>query len=140
MWRCTLWKKCLNLTIWVLHLIQKTDLDTFLFVVDECLVSAQMRNHASNDQTKKCNLMQQARHGWFQTLLILTTISFIFYCFRNSSQKKNKIYRRRLKSGTHYQVYNRIAIDSGQSLLAVKSSDVNEHKCNACLCNSFIDE
>lgn len=127
----------------------ETDLDTFLFVVDECLVSAHMRNHASNDQTKKCNLMQQARHGWFQTLLILTTISFIFYCFRNSSQKKNKIYRRRiklvkfsksLKSGTHYQVYNRIAIDSGQSLLAVKSSDVNEHKCNACLCNSFIDE
>lgn len=127
----------------------ETDLDTFLFVVDECLVSAHMRNHASNDQTKKCNLMQQARHGWFQTLLILTTISFIFYCFRNSSQKKKKNYRRRiklvkfsksLKSGTHYQVYNRIAIDSGQSLLAVKSSDVNEHKCNACLCNSFIDE
>lgn len=68
----------------------ETDLDTFLFVVDECLVSAHMRNHASNDQTKKCNLMQQARHGWFQTLLILTTISFIFYCFRNSSQKKIK--------------------------------------------------
>lgn len=41
----------------------ETDLDTFLFVVDECLVSAHMRNHASNDQTKKCNLMQQARHG-----------------------------------------------------------------------------
>lgn len=42
----------------------ETDLDTFLFVVDECfIVSAHMRNHASNDQTKKCNLMQQARHG-----------------------------------------------------------------------------
>lgn len=24
----------------------ETDVDTFLFVVDECLVSAQMRNHA----------------------------------------------------------------------------------------------
>lgn len=41
----------------------ETDLDTFLFVVDECLVGAHMRNQASNDQTKKCNLMQQARHG-----------------------------------------------------------------------------
>lgn len=43
-----------NFFIWY-----RTDLDTFLFVVDECLVSAHMRNHASNDQTKKCNLMQQ---------------------------------------------------------------------------------
>lgn len=76
---------------------------------------------------------------------------YIFYIllFQKFVAKKNKIYRRRiklvkfsksLKSGTHYQVYNRIAIDSGQSLLVVKSSDVNEHKCNACLCNSFIDE